>query len=313
MDKNVDEKISIDIYAPIIPYESMGGIKLGTTIDELKDLLEEERVECGIHYGGWLVCKIGEDLELYFDLKDKKVFRIFTEKNYKGVVKENGIYVGMHENELVEKELSFEYDDFEEIWLSKKGIYVETDYDNPIVTWISIFIKEFESDDFLILHHENTKRIESVDENAPILAYVGLGGIELGSTVIELRNLIDINRTKGRLYGGKIFKGVIYNKNRCIDDAVEQVTVYIDIEERTVFKLDIHQNYYGKVFEKIGIGTSKEEMLKVEPTFEYDEEKRLWVTQKGVHIELNTDTDTVKRICIFTKDFEKKRFERYNW
>ena len=40
------------------------------------------------------------------------------------------------------------YDEFEEIWESPKGYFIETDVDTDCATWISVFIKELNDDNF---------------------------------------------------------------------------------------------------------------------------------------------------------------------
>ncbi len=50
--------------------------------------------------------------------------------------------------DVLKLEPSFEYDDFEEVYVSDKGIFIETDPETNQVMWISIFIKELETDKF---------------------------------------------------------------------------------------------------------------------------------------------------------------------
>ena len=45
---------------------------------------------------------------------------------------------------VLELEPSFVYDDFEEVYCSSKGIYIETDPVNHTVLWISVYIKEID-------------------------------------------------------------------------------------------------------------------------------------------------------------------------
>ena len=68
-------------------------------------------------------------------------------RNYKGKLFEK-IGVETLENEFLSIEPSFEYDDFEEVFESNKGVYIETDVIKHTATWISVFIKELLDDDF---------------------------------------------------------------------------------------------------------------------------------------------------------------------
>ena len=56
--------------------------------------------------------------------------------------------IGMHIDDVLKIEPSFIYDDFEEVYVSNKGIYIETDPVNNSVLWISVFVKEIENEDF---------------------------------------------------------------------------------------------------------------------------------------------------------------------
>lgn len=58
------------------------------------------------------------------------------------------IGVGTTEKELLEAEPSFVYDDFEEVWMSDKGVFVETDGETNRVRWISVYIRELDGEDF---------------------------------------------------------------------------------------------------------------------------------------------------------------------
>lgn len=56
----------------------------------------------------------------------------------------------MHIDEVLELEPSFEYDDFEEVYISPKGVYVETDPIEQTVSWISVYINEIDDPNFEI-------------------------------------------------------------------------------------------------------------------------------------------------------------------
>ena len=137
----------LDIYAPIIPFEGFGEIKLYSTRDELKDLLEMEGVTSKILFDDWIQYDIQNDIELLFHLKNNKLFRITTLDNYKGKLFEK-IGVGTTEEEMLEIEPSFVYDDFEEVWESDKGVFIEMDAETDVVRWISIYILELDSEEF---------------------------------------------------------------------------------------------------------------------------------------------------------------------
>ncbi len=137
----------LDITAPIIPFVGFGEIKLYSTRDDLKDLLEMEGVTSKIIFNAWIQYDIQNDIELLFHLKNDKLFRITTLDNYKGKVF-NEIGVGTSEEEMLKVEPSFVYDDFEKVWESDKGVFIEMDAEINKVRWISVYIPELDLEDF---------------------------------------------------------------------------------------------------------------------------------------------------------------------
>ena len=137
----------LDISAPIVPFEGFGEIKLYRTRDELHELLEGEAAEAEIINNDWIRYDIQNSVELFFHLKNNKLFRITTLDNYQGKLFEK-IGVGTTEKELLEVEPSFVYDDFEEVWESEKGIFIEMDAETNTVRWISVYIRELDDENF---------------------------------------------------------------------------------------------------------------------------------------------------------------------
>ncbi|WP_088839311.1 hypothetical protein [Listeria sp. ILCC792] len=137
----------IDVNAPIIPYESMGGVKLYSTIKDVKEIITGKNVETKVFHNTWIVYSIDDSLELFFDLLTGKLFKIVTLGGYKGTLF-GKIKVGMKSEEFLKIESSFVYDDFEEIYETKKGVYIETEVVNDTAKWISIFVKEIDSESF---------------------------------------------------------------------------------------------------------------------------------------------------------------------
>lgn len=137
----------LDSSAPIVPFEGFGEIKLYSTRDELRELLEKEGVESEVIHNAWIRYDIQNSVELFFHLKNNKLFRITTLDNYQGKLFEK-IGVGTTEQELLKVEPSFVYDEFEEVWESEKGIFIEMDAENNTVRWISVYIKELDTEDF---------------------------------------------------------------------------------------------------------------------------------------------------------------------
>ena len=137
----------LDIRAPIVPFKGFGKIKLYSTRNQVQELLEGKAVKSEIINNDWIRYDIQNSRELFFHLKNNKLFRITTLDNYKGKLF-GKIGVGTTEKELLEAEPSFVYDDFEEVWESKKGVFVEMDAETNTVRWISVYIKELNDENF---------------------------------------------------------------------------------------------------------------------------------------------------------------------
>ena len=86
----------LDITAPIIPFVGFGEIKLYSTKDDLKDLLEMEGVISKIIFNDWIQYDIQNDVELLFQLKNNliDVFNSSIIEFCKTRIKENRILQG---------------------------------------------------------------------------------------------------------------------------------------------------------------------------------------------------------------------------
>lgn len=137
----------INLEAPIIPWVGMGGIKLYSHISELKSLIEEEKAEYFMYDKFLVRYEIKGKIYLFFNLLNGKLFKITTLDEYKGLLF-NKIFVGQNVEDLLTYDASFEYDEFEEVYVSDKGVFIETDPVTNTVQWISVFIKELETEKF---------------------------------------------------------------------------------------------------------------------------------------------------------------------
>lgn len=137
----------LDNTAPIIPFRGFGDIKLYSTRDELSDLLSLNNVETMVINENWIRYDIQNSVELFFHLGNDKLFRITTLDNYKGKLFKK-IGVGTTVEDMLKFEPSFIYDDFEEVWESDKGVFIEMDAETNKVRWISVYIPELDLEDF---------------------------------------------------------------------------------------------------------------------------------------------------------------------
>lgn len=137
----------LDVNAPIVPWKEMGGIGLYSNIRELIPLITNDSISTKV-LGKFLIkYEIGSKVDLWFNVINGKLFKITALSSYKGSLFED-IVIGMHIKEVLNIEPSFIYDEFEEVYCSNKGIYIETNPIDDTVLWISVFIKEIDYENF---------------------------------------------------------------------------------------------------------------------------------------------------------------------
>lgn len=107
----------------------------------MRESLENGDVESEVIHGDWIRYDVQDSVELFFHIKNNKLFRMTTLGNYRDKLFEK-IEVGTTEKELLDAEPLFVWDEFEEVWKSEKGIFIETDAETNTVRWISVYIKE---------------------------------------------------------------------------------------------------------------------------------------------------------------------------
>lgn len=137
----------VNLDAPIIPWKSMGGINLYTHIHDFYDLISELEDSAVLLGKSLIRYEIKGSVVLWFNLMNGRLFKITALENYTGKIFDK-IHIGMHIDDVLKIEPSFEYDDFEEVYCSPKGIFIETDPVEHTVLWISVYVKELDDDDF---------------------------------------------------------------------------------------------------------------------------------------------------------------------
>lgn len=142
-----------------------------------------------------------------------------------------------------------------------------------------------------------------LDIAAPIVPFKGLGGIRLYSTREELSGLLELGRVESMMINGKWIR---YD----IEDSIE---LFFHLENDKLFRITTLDNYKGKLFERIGVGTTEEEMLKIEPSFVYDDFEETWESEKGVFIEMDAETNKVRWISVYVPELDSENFDKGEW
>ena len=137
----------------IIPYEGTESIALYTVLEDVRTMLKGEGYTFQQEVwkatpddpNPFTVIIIDGVMSLFF-AKNMKLFKIILWENYQGCLP-NGIYPRMPlvEAQVIDPELSF--DDWNEVYLSPAGYWLEDNLDTKEVMSISVFIKELDDDD----------------------------------------------------------------------------------------------------------------------------------------------------------------------
>lgn len=100
-----------------------------------------------------------------------------------------------------------------------------------------------------------------LDKMAPIIPYIGLGDIKLYSTREELRDLLSLDGVDS----------MMITENWIRYDICNTVELFFHLGNDKLFRISTLDNYQGKLFEKIGVGTTTEDIFKLDSSFVYNE------------------------------------------
>ena len=137
----------IDMDFSIEPWIGLGGFKLYTHISQLVDVLVDEKSKPKLLGRFLLRYEIEHKFILWFNVINGKLFKVTACDGYTGVL-DSGIRIGMNIEEALKLDDELVFDEFEEVYESAKGVYLETDPLTNQIKWISVFIKEINSESF---------------------------------------------------------------------------------------------------------------------------------------------------------------------
>jgi hypothetical protein len=144
----------IDLATPIIPYVGTGIFKLDSSLDGVKILLKEHDILYDEEIRGnqynpkdppWTIIEIENVMELFF-AKDR-LFKIILKGKFSGNLP-NGISLDTTIDDAQKIDPTLAFDDWDEIYISNEGYWVDYDDDTRKLCWITIFIPALERDDF---------------------------------------------------------------------------------------------------------------------------------------------------------------------
>lgn len=142
-----------------------------------------------------------------------------------------------------------------------------------------------------------------LDISAPIIPFEGFGKIKLYSTRDELNELLTMDDVDSKVVFDEWIRYDIQNS----------IELLFHLKNNKLFRITTLDNYKGKLFGKIGVGTTEEELLKLEPSFVYDDFEEVWESDKGVLIETDAETNKVRWISVYIPELNSETFEDCKW
>ncbi len=137
----------------LIPFDGLGEIKLLSSFEYVKNILKMEKINFSIAYQPnkgcnpevpWTIIYVENSISLTF--AKEKLWRITCKEKFVGSL-ENGIKLGMPLKEALKIDTSLIFDDWNEVYESREGYWLEDNLDNNTVLSFTIFIKEALDDD----------------------------------------------------------------------------------------------------------------------------------------------------------------------
>ena len=140
----------------IIPNKGLDFLDLYSSLSETKEALEKREIEyseevwdnsdCDVKFN-WHVISIDNAISLFFSEGNNKMFKICA-NNRSGASLPNGIGFNTLISDAQRIDPSITYNDWEEIYLSDNGYWLEEDPETGKVFSITIYAKELNDSDF---------------------------------------------------------------------------------------------------------------------------------------------------------------------
>ena len=133
-----------------------------------------------------------------------------------------------------------------------------------------------------------------IDKFAPIIPFIGMGGIRLNSTKAEVEQVLGERLPEGEvLHNGQYSQYILGNEmSLCFSEVTGRLT-----------EMETLPGYKGKLFGKIGTDTDEKDLIRLEPSLEYNNFEEVFVSkEKGRVIETDLPSHKAVWISISAKD-----------
>ncbi len=137
----------------VVPYKGFDDITFEMSFEEVKELLRGKHIRFNTENWpnkgcdpevAWDIIRMGKNVSIFF--AKKRMFKIYFENDFEGVLA-NGISLGMNIKDAETLDPTLQYDDWEEVYTSEQGYWLEDDVESGEIISITIFIKELENTD----------------------------------------------------------------------------------------------------------------------------------------------------------------------
>lgn len=139
--------------------------------------------------------------------------------------------------------------------------------------------------------------------NAPIVPWEEMGGIKLYSHISDFYEIINNLDDTDALLGKSLVRYEIR----------DEVDLWFNLFNGKLFKITALKNYTGKLFDVIHIGMPIDEVLEIEPSFEYDDFEEVYCIPKGIYIETDPVENTVLWISVYIREIDNENFDKGDW
>lgn len=144
-----------------------------------------------------------------------------------------------------------------------------------------------------------------------IIPFQGIGDYKLYSSEEQIKNQLLVEGVK--------FCEELWGNEECTDPVPWTIIrteskMNFFFAKNKLFKIYVESGFEGSLESGISIGTSMDDVIKLDPEIRYDDWEEDWSSPKGYWIEDEIDSNTVMTITIFIKEvLDDELFEQYEW
>jgi len=137
----------------ITPYVGVGPIALMSKLENVKAFLKANKIPYQIEIWPnkgqtpevpWTIIRVENCISLFF--AKEKLWKIHAERGFEGSLP-NGIRIGTKTKTALETDPELQDDDWNELYVSEKGYWLEDSLATGEIESISVFIKDVEDDE----------------------------------------------------------------------------------------------------------------------------------------------------------------------